>query len=194
MWHISPVADKDAEGPLRELYDQDLKTEGYVTNKTRVWSYRPELAASWLPVLKAIRSHMRLRAYELITIAASRAIGCVYCMLAHGAVLRKNGFTAQQLIAILEDYHDADLTSAEIWRMDFRSACRQTTVISPPSNETATPMLTNFLNTNSFAAMSIDELNFGNTLSAVATTFTAIAVTVRLPPAASTCLAYRFRR
>jgi hypothetical protein len=36
MWHISPVADKDAEGPLRELYDQDLKADGYVSNKTRV--------------------------------------------------------------------------------------------------------------------------------------------------------------
>jgi uncharacterized peroxidase-related enzyme len=121
MWHISPVADKYAEGPLRELYDQDLKADGYVSNKTRVWSYRPELAASWLPVLKAIRSHMRLRAYELVTLAASRAIGCVYCMLAHGAVLRKNGFTAQQLIAILEDYHDAGLTSAEVHMMDYAS-------------------------------------------------------------------------
>ena len=41
--------------------------------------------------------------------------------------------------------------------------------------------------------MSIDALNCGNTFSAAATTFTTIAVTVRLPPAASACFAYFFR-
>src|SRR5258706_277103 len=45
----------------------------------------------------------------------------------------------------------------------------------------------------SLAAASIDELNCGNTFSAAAMTLTAIAVTVRLPPAASTCFAKRLR-
>ena len=39
----------------------------------------------------------------------------------------------------------------------------------------------------SFEAMSIDELNCGKIFSAAATIFTATAVTVSLPPAASTC-------
>ena len=39
-------------------------------------------------------------------------------MLAHGAVLRKNGFTAQQIISIFEDYHNASLTPAEVHMMD----------------------------------------------------------------------------
>ena len=43
------------------------------------------------------------------------------------------------------------------------------------------------------AARSIDALNCGNTFSAAATTFSAIAVTVRLPPAASTLFAYFLR-
>jgi uncharacterized peroxidase-related enzyme len=59
--------------------------------------------------------------YELVTLAAFRAIGCVYCMLAHGAVLRKNGFTAQQVIAILEDYHNAGLSPVEVHMMDYAS-------------------------------------------------------------------------
>jgi alkylhydroperoxidase family enzyme len=40
-------------------------------------------------------------------------------MLAHGAVLRKNGFTAQQVISIFEDYHTAGLTPAEVHMMDY---------------------------------------------------------------------------
>ena len=58
---------------------------------------------------------------------------------------------------------------------------------------TAMPMFTYFLRMISSAAMSIDALNCGNTFSAAATTLTAIAVTVRLPPAASTCFAYCLR-
>ena len=119
MWHITPVSDEAAEGPLRELYDLDLKDSGYISNKNRVWSHRPDLGISWQQMLKSVRSHMRLRAYELVTLAASRAIGCVYCMLAHGAVLRKNGFASQQVIAILEDYHQAGLSPAEVHMMDY---------------------------------------------------------------------------
>ena len=66
------------EGTLREWYNQDLEKNGYVTNITRAWSYRPEMMPLWTQLLKAIRSHLRLRAYELITLAASRSIGCVY--------------------------------------------------------------------------------------------------------------------
>ena len=121
MWYIKPAADEDAEGLLREVYDQDRKENGYVRNTSRVWSDRPELAAPWQQILKTIRSHLRLRAYELVTLAASRSIGCVYCMLAHGAVLRKNGFTAQQIIAILEDYHNAGLSPVEVHMMDYAS-------------------------------------------------------------------------
>jgi hypothetical protein len=77
MW-ISPVADEDASGLLRELYDQDLQGNGYVSNTTRAWSQRPELLPLWQQLLKGIRSHLRLRAYELVTLASSRAIGCVF--------------------------------------------------------------------------------------------------------------------
>jgi hypothetical protein len=78
MWLISPIADDAAEGALREMYDTDLKEDGYVWNTTRAWSYRPELAASWQQLVKGIRSHLRLRTYELVVLAAARAMDCVY--------------------------------------------------------------------------------------------------------------------
>ena len=121
MWLIPPVANENAEGVLRELYDEDLKRDGYVWNTNRVWSYRPEMALLWQQLFKSIRSHLRLRTYELVTLAASHAIGCVYCMLAHGSVLHKNGFTAAQVIAMLEDYHNAGLSPLEVHMMDYAS-------------------------------------------------------------------------
>jgi alkylhydroperoxidase family enzyme len=40
-------------------------------------------------------------------------------MLAHGALLRKNFFSADQLIAIVNDFRSADLTEEEIALMTF---------------------------------------------------------------------------
>jgi len=40
-------------------------------------------------------------------------------MLAHGAVLRKNFFTAEQVLALLDDYHQAGLEPVEVALMDF---------------------------------------------------------------------------
>ncbi len=119
MWQIKTVDDDKAEGALREMYDQDLKDYGYVWNTSRIWSQRPEIGAQWKTVQKAIRATMRLRDYELVTIAAARAQDCVYCMLAHGDILTKNGFSPQQVIAILKDYHAAGLTPKEVHMMDY---------------------------------------------------------------------------
>jgi alkylhydroperoxidase family enzyme len=78
MWLVPPLRDEDAQGVLRELYDKDVAADGYIPNTTRAWSHRPELFLIWQQLLKGIRANMRLRSYELVTLAAARAIGCVY--------------------------------------------------------------------------------------------------------------------
>jgi uncharacterized peroxidase-related enzyme len=121
MWHIQPLPDDAVDPALREFYAQDIEKDGYIWNTSRTWSHRPEMMALWMQLFKPIRTHLRLRTYELVTLAAAHAMSCVYCMLAHGAVLRKNGFTAEQVIAILEDYHNAGLSPEEVHLMDYAS-------------------------------------------------------------------------
>jgi uncharacterized peroxidase-related enzyme len=121
MWLIQPVPDENVEEILHEVYKQDIEKEGYIKNVDRAWSHRPEMHTLWTQLLKATRSHLRLRTYELVTLAAARSIGCVYCMMAHGEVLHKNGFSVGQIISILEDYHNSDLTPEEIHMMDYAS-------------------------------------------------------------------------
>ena len=119
MWHVQPVADDKVEESLREFYKLDLEKDGYIWNTSRVWSHRPEMFGLWMQLFKPIRTHMRLRPYELVTIAAARSMGCVYCMLAHGAILHKNGFTPGQIIALLEDHTNAGLSPQEVHLMDY---------------------------------------------------------------------------
>lgn len=78
MAYIETVPPEDADGLLRELYDQDVQTQGYVANYTRAMSLRPKAIAAWRQLSRAIRSTMPLRRYELVTLAAALALRCTY--------------------------------------------------------------------------------------------------------------------
>lgn len=116
---IATVAEDAATGPLRQLYDADLAAQGYVANYTQLLSARPEVYAAWRALIGAIRSHMHLRRYELVTFAAAGALRCSYCLLAHGAVLRKNFFSAAEVAAIATDYRAAGLPAEDVAIMAF---------------------------------------------------------------------------
>jgi len=119
MAFIKTVPTAQAAGTLLEIYQEDLKAKGYVANHTSAFSLRPEVYKAWQGLLASIRSHMRLRRYELVTLAAAQALKCTYCMLAHGAVLRKNFFSAGELAAIARDFRNSGLPAEEVALMEF---------------------------------------------------------------------------
>lgn len=119
MTFIRTIPIEESEGKLKEIYDHEIETLGYIANGTMTLSLRPEVFAAWETLLKTIRSKMRLRRYELVTIAAASALHCTYCLLAHGAVLRKQIFGAEQLEAIVLDFRNAGLEPQEVAVMEF---------------------------------------------------------------------------
>jgi uncharacterized peroxidase-related enzyme len=119
MAFIKTVPVAQAEGILSELYQDDVKTKGYVANYTSAFSLRPDVYRAWQNLLSSIRSKMRLRRYELVTLAAAQALRCTYCMLAHGSVLRKNFFGPAELAAIAKDFRNAGLPAEEVALMEF---------------------------------------------------------------------------
>jgi uncharacterized peroxidase-related enzyme len=116
---IQTTQEAEAESRLREIYDGDRKSLGYVPNHARVFSLRPEVLEAWRAFQGSIRKNLRLRRYELVTLAAAKALNCRYCLLAHGAILNKNGVSVDQLRAILTNFHDAGLERAEVAMMEF---------------------------------------------------------------------------
>lgn len=78
MSYIKEVSEQDAQGKLAEVYQGDLKSTGYIPNYHKVMSLRPEAIEGWRALQGAIRSKMRLRAFELVTLAAAQAMGCRY--------------------------------------------------------------------------------------------------------------------
>jgi hypothetical protein len=78
MAFIRTIPPEEAEGKLKEIYEHETETLGYIANGTMSLSLRPEVFAAWENLLKTIRSKMRLRRYELVTIAAASALHCTY--------------------------------------------------------------------------------------------------------------------
>jgi hypothetical protein len=78
MAYVRAVPNQDATGELRALYDEDLAGLGYVANYTRALSLRPQAITAWRRLSRSIRATMRLRRYELVTLAVAITLRCTY--------------------------------------------------------------------------------------------------------------------
>jgi uncharacterized peroxidase-related enzyme len=119
LMFIQTRSEAEAEGKLRTIYEGDSQSMGYVPNHAKVFSLRPDVLEAWRAFQGSIRKNLRLRRYELVTLAAAMALKCRYCLLAHGAILLKNGVSPDQLRKILTNFRDAGLEPAEVAMMDF---------------------------------------------------------------------------
>ena len=119
MSFIRTIADGEATGRAREMFDQDVREDGFVNNLTRVLALRPDVVDAWRGLSGAIRSKMDLRRYELVTLASAQALCGSYCSLAHGQVLREKFFGADEMLAIARDGAHESLTPADVAVMGF---------------------------------------------------------------------------
>jgi alkylhydroperoxidase family enzyme len=81
---VSPAA---ADGAVRAMYQRAEASLGYVPNWARAFSLRPEVMDGWIALVGSIRRNLSFRTYELVTLAAARALASSYCSLAHGRAL-----------------------------------------------------------------------------------------------------------
>ena len=119
MAFIDTVPPDRATGDVHAMYARIEAAVGYVPNYAKLFSHRPQVMATWAAFLASIRGSMDPRRYELVTLAAARALRCSYCMLAHGAILRRDFYSADQLVEIAQDPADSDLSPAEATMMAF---------------------------------------------------------------------------
>lgn len=78
MAFIKMIPEEQAEGLLKEQYEAARKSNGYVPNFVKAFSIHPEIYDAWLKLIGAVRSSMKMRRYELITLATAMALDCSY--------------------------------------------------------------------------------------------------------------------
>jgi uncharacterized peroxidase-related enzyme len=137
MAFINTIPIDQATGEVQAMYTQSQRDLGYVSNFTKVFSHRPHVMMAWRALLASIRRSLDPRRYELVTLAAARALRSSYCMLAHGTVLRQQFYSSTQLQAIATDFTVADLAPADIAIMTFAERMvRDATAITPADIQT----------------------------------------------------------
>ena len=119
MAFIRTVPAEEATGSLQAFYQRDRNHLGYVANYTKVFSHRPDVFQAWINLNGAVKADMELRRYELVTLAAARALHSSYCCLAHGDVLRSKFFSDAEVERLMHDDVDDLLSEAEVAVMRF---------------------------------------------------------------------------
>ena len=74
MAFIQTISEEQAAGLLQDQYQAARKSTGYVPNYIQAFSLCPEVYDAWGKLITAIRSRMRLRRYELVTLATAMAL------------------------------------------------------------------------------------------------------------------------
>ncbi len=119
MAFIETIPASTANGAVRDMYESNQASSGYVPNYVKVFSHRPDVMAAWGVLIGSIRANLDLRRYELVTLAAARALNSSYCLLAHGTILRDKFYAADTLAAIAADFAHAGLAPVDVAIMAY---------------------------------------------------------------------------
>jgi uncharacterized peroxidase-related enzyme len=88
-----PVPDEaDLPSDLRGLLTKARERLGFVPNVFRVYSFRPERLSAWFTHFRDLHrptDQLSAADREMIAVVVSAANGCLYCLVAHGADLRR---------------------------------------------------------------------------------------------------------
>ena len=115
---FATTPESQAFGLKAKIYDDDIRSRGYVAKFTKELAVNPEAYVAFEALLSAITRNMDLRRYELVTLAAAQALGSAHCRLAHGLKALR-AIEEDELVLIARDYHNAGLPPAEVAMMEY---------------------------------------------------------------------------
>src|SRR4029453_17691812 len=83
------VSDPPVDASVMAAYEDDLASDGYINNSTRVWCWRPDVLASFQTLRAGLTDSSDLSDREVAVMVAATAAarGDPYCSLAWGARL-----------------------------------------------------------------------------------------------------------
>ena len=119
MSFIKTISESESTGEVKDMYENERTTRGYVPNFAKIFCHRPKVMKAWRKLIGSIIENMDTRRYELVTIAAAAKLHSTYCMLAHGSVLKEKFYSSEQLNEIIKNPDSPLLTPVEKAIMNF---------------------------------------------------------------------------
>jgi uncharacterized peroxidase-related enzyme len=116
-----PVPDvEDLPADLRERIEEETERAGFTPNVFQALGYRPRQARAFIEYHDALLEETALEReeIEMIIVAVSGANDCLYCVVAHGALVRIYADAPRLAEQLATDYRKADVSDAHAAMLD----------------------------------------------------------------------------
>ena len=121
MTWIRTASPDEAVGPLKEIYEQDINTVGFVMEATKSLSARPEIAAAYAAFRQAVWATpgLSVRERRLVNMVVAHQVRSWYCTAVYAAAVEREIGGTAGVRAVLEDHRRAPLTAREAAILDY---------------------------------------------------------------------------
>lgn len=134
MTFIETIPEGDAEGRLKEIYDDLIAKRGKIAEVHKIQSLNPESIVNHMDLYMTImfgQSPLKRATREMIAVVVSKANNCEYCQVHHAEAVNHYWKDDEKIKQLREDYKGLDLPQKDALLCDY--ACELT---KNPGNET----------------------------------------------------------
>lgn len=117
MAFIEIIAPEDAEGELKQVYEEVTQSRGQVAEVLRLHSLNPKSLTNHVDLYMTVmfgKSPLKRKVREMIAVVVSRGNNCDYCQTHHGEALNHFWKDEQRIEQLKQDFRNCDLTDKEL--------------------------------------------------------------------------------
>ena len=117
MAYIEVIDHQNAEGELKEIYDNLVKSRGQLAEVHKIQSLNPKTIVNHMDLYMSImfgKSPIRRYQREMIAVIVSKANQCEYCQLHHGEALNHFWKDAQKVNSLRDDFTKVELNEKDL--------------------------------------------------------------------------------
>lgn len=116
MPYIDVIQPEEAEGELREVYQDLIEKRGKLAEVHKIQSLNPESIVRHMDLYMTLlfgKSPLKRYQREMIAVVVSAANNCEYCQLHHGEALNHYWKDDEKIKQLRSDYSRLDITKAD---------------------------------------------------------------------------------
>lgn len=124
MSRIEVIQHEEAEGRLKEIYDDIVDSRGQLAEVLKIQSLRPESIVKHVDLYMEImftKSELSRAQREMMAVVVSVENQCAYCSTHHGSALNHYWKDEEKLRLLITDYTLLDISKKEMALCNFAS-------------------------------------------------------------------------
>jgi len=117
MSRIKVIQEEEAQGRLKEIYEQLTQSRGKLAEVHKIQSLRPESIVKHMELYMEImfsKSELSRARREMIAVVVSAANACNYCQTHHGSALNHYWKDAEKVEQLKKNYTELNLSGEDL--------------------------------------------------------------------------------